>query len=100
MKHLQYYTAYVLLVGTPVALLFGQPISYVFDACAVVAMPLHFHIGLRSVIIDYVDDVSRQKLLLGLLAASTVLTAVGLVKLSLTDIGLTKSVASLWVHQA
>ena len=89
----------MLLGGIPTALALGQPLSVLFDAVAVVALPLHFHIGMRSVIIDYVDDVPLQQLTMALLAGVTVLTAAGLVKLSLTDVGLTQSIREVWVHQ-
>jgi hypothetical protein len=38
-------------------------------------------------------------MILAVLAGVTVLTTVGLVKLSLTDIGLTQSIRQLWVKQ-
>jgi len=52
-----------------------------------------------SVIIDYVDDVPSQRIALAVLAAVTVLTAAGIVKLSLTDVGLTQAIREVWLHQ-
>lgn len=73
--------------------------SSVVDVVLGVAIPLHFHIGTRSIIVDYVHERSNQQLALAALAGVTVLTAVGLTKFNLTDVGITAGVKELFVAQ-
>jgi succinate dehydrogenase hydrophobic anchor subunit len=98
-REVYHYTSYFLAAGVPLTLLFGGPVSTVVDLALGAVIPLHFHIGMRSVVVDYVHDVSTQKLVLAALAGVTVLTAVGLTKFNLTDEGITAAVKDLWVHQ-
>lgn len=98
-KEVYHYTSYFLLAGVPTALLLGAPVTSVLDAAMGVAIPLHFHIGMRSVLVDYVHEPAQQSAALAVLAGVTVLTALGLTKLNTTDVGLTEAVKSLWVTQ-
>ena len=94
-----HYTSYALAGGIPAALLMGAPISTLVDFSLGLIIPAHFHMGMRSVLIDYVHDPALQKVALGVLAGVTVLTAVGLTKFNIQDIGLTEGVKQLWVEQ-
>ena len=94
-----HYTPYALAAGVPLALLAGPPISSVVDLAMGVVVPLHAHIGLRNVLVDYVHGASTQKALIAALAGVTVLTAVGLTKFNLTDVGITQALKDLWVAQ-
>jgi succinate dehydrogenase (ubiquinone) membrane anchor subunit len=98
-REVYHYTSYFLAAGIPLTLLFGGPVSTVVDLALGVVIPLHFHIGMRSVIVDYVHELPSQRLALAALAGVTVLTAVGLTKFNLTDEGITAAVKDLWVHQ-
>lgn len=88
-------TSYLLAAGIPLSLLVG-PIP-AFDTVVGLAIPLHFHIGMRSVIIDYVWDIPTQRIAITALGIFTALTAVGLTKFNLTDVGLTKAIKQLWI---
>ena len=98
-KDIHHYTSYFLAAGIPATLLLGGPVSSVVDVVLGVAIPLHFHIGTRSIIVDYVHERSNQQLALAALAGVTVLTAVGLTKFNLTDVGITAGVKELFVAQ-
>lgn len=98
-RHVFHYTSYTLAALIPAAVLFGSPISDVSDHIFSIVIPVHFHLGLRSVIIDYVHDRNSQRIALIALAGMTALTAASLVKLNLTDIGITNSVKALWIDQ-
>ena len=94
-----HYTSYSLAAGVPLALAIGAPVSTIVDAAMCVVLPLHAHLGLRSVIVDYVHDGTNQRLALAVLAGVTVLTAVGLTKFNLTDVGLTEGVKMIFEEQ-
>lgn len=98
-KEALHYTSYFLAFGLPSALLFGAPISTVVDLVSGVVVPLHAHMGMRAVIVDYVWNVPQQRMALGALAAATVLMAVGLTKFNLFDVGLTGAIKTLYVRQ-
>lgn len=98
-KTVWHYTSYALAAGFPLAMVFGGPIGTVVDLGFAVVIPVHMHMGMRSVLLDYIHPVGQQKLALALLAAVTLLTGMGLVKLSLTDIGLTGSLRELFIEQ-
>lgn len=98
-KTVWHYTSYALAAGFPLAMAFGGPIGTVVDLAFAVVIPVHMHMGMRSVLLDYIHPVGQQKLALALLAAVTLLTGMGLVKLTLTDIGLTGSLRELFVEQ-
>jgi len=94
-----HYSSYALAAGIPAALLFGAPVSTLVDLTMGVVLPLHAHLGLRSVIVDYVHDGTNQRLALAVLSGVTVLTAVGLTKFNLTDVGLTEGVKMIFEEQ-
>jgi hypothetical protein len=115
-------------------------VSTIVDLSLGIVVPLHAHMGVRSVLLDYVHEPSSQSLALAVLvrerrrratawfsaaplcfialapfhpprchraispapsrqAGVTVLTAVGLTKFNLTDVGLTEGVKSVFVAQ-
>ena len=74
----------------------GAPLVNVLDFAFAVIIPLHTHIGLRSVIVDYVYNPKQQNMALKVLAGFTVLTAFGMTKLNLMDVGVTGAVKTLW----
>lgn len=92
-------TSYALAAGFPAAMIFGGPIGTIVDLGFAVIIPLHMHMGMRSVLLDYVHPVGQQKLALALLAAVTLLTGLGLLKLTFMDIGLTGSLRELFIEQ-
>lgn len=94
-----HYTSYALAGGIPAALLLGPPVSTVIDLAFGIVIPLHAHIGMRSVLIDYVHDVSSQRMALLLLAVLTGGTGVGLTMFNISDVGLTESIKQLWIAQ-
>jgi succinate dehydrogenase (ubiquinone) membrane anchor subunit len=85
------------LVGlTPVAIaLSPSAINLPVDLSLGVIFPYHAHVALNYVISDYVPKASRSIARAGLLGV-TVVTALGLLKLNLTDVGLTETLKSLW----
>lgn len=93
-----HYTTYALAVGLPAALLFGAPVSTLVDATLSVAIPLHGHLGMRSVLVDYVHG-PQLKLALAGLTIATLLTTTGLLAFNATDVGLTQGVKELFVKQ-
>ena len=98
-KELQYYSSYF-LAGLPVVmLLFGSSLRTGIDWALAGVLPLHFYIGMRAVVIDTVHQPARQRAALALLAGATALTAMGLVKVNLYDIGVTNAVRSIWIKQ-
>jgi succinate dehydrogenase (ubiquinone) membrane anchor subunit len=94
-----HFTSYALAFGVPAALLIGPPVSTVVDLAMGIVVPLHSHLGMRSVIVDYVHDVTTQRVALLVLAVTTAGMAVGLTMFSLTDVGLTGAIKGLWVRQ-
>jgi hypothetical protein len=62
-------------------------------------IPLHAHIGMRSVVLDYVHDVGTQKAVLAALAVFTVGSAAGLTWFNMNDVGLTEGIKALWINQ-
>jgi succinate dehydrogenase hydrophobic anchor subunit len=95
-----HYTSYLLAAGVPAAFIFGGPVATLMDFALGLAIPLHFHIGMRSVLLDYVPNVANQKIALALLAAATLVTTLGLAKLNLFDVGLTEGVKQLFKEQS
>lgn len=63
------------------------------------AVPLHFHIGMRSVLVDYVHDRVNQKLAFAALAAATVVTAAGLAVFTYADVGVVEGLRQLFIEQ-
>lgn len=94
-----HYTSYALAAGIPAALVLGSPISTLVDFSLGIVIPVHAHMGMRSILIDYVHDPSLQKVALGVLAGVTLLTAIGLTKFNAMDVGLTEGFKQLFVEQ-
>jgi hypothetical protein len=89
--------------GVPLTLLLGAPVSSLFDMAFAVAIPLHFHVGLRATALDYAHfwlSPAGQKAVYAVMAGITGLTAFGLVKFNLTDVGITQGVKELFIEQA
>lgn len=68
-------------------------------------IPFHFHIGMRSILVDYMPHVGvtnpkTQANLLYALGAMTLLTAFGLTKLNLGDVGISGAIKSFWIKKA
>ena len=99
MKDFVHYSSYFLAAGIPLSLVAGSPITPLCDLAFGVIIPLHAHVGIRSVIIDYVWNVSTQRLALGALAGATAATVAGLTYFNLTDVGITEGVKELFVEQ-
>ena len=87
------------MAGIPAALVLGAPVSTLVDLACGVVIPLHAHVGMRSVIVDYVHDKSSREAILLALAGFTVGTAAGLTYFNLADVGLTEGVKALFVKQ-
>ena len=64
-----------------------------------VLAPLHAHVGMRSVILDYVHDDGAQKTALMAMAGVTVATVAGLTIFNATDVGVLPAVKALFVKQ-
>jgi succinate dehydrogenase hydrophobic anchor subunit len=99
-RQIWHMTSYALAGGIPAALLLGGPVATVVDVALGVALPLHFHMGMRSVIIDYLSPKPDiQRIALAILAGVTALSAIGLAKFNFTDVGLTGGVKELLYEQ-
>lgn len=94
-----HYTSYFFAAGIPLSLLIGAPISSICDLVFGVALPVHFHLGMRSVLIDYVHDVPVQRMALGALAIFTAGSALGLTLFNINDVGITEGVKQLFIEQ-
>ncbi len=80
----------------PLGVLVGAPYSAIADVFFAVAMPAHGYLGMASVITDYVHDPSDQKIAKALAFGVAVVTGVGLLKLTFTDVGVTGAARLLW----
>jgi succinate dehydrogenase hydrophobic anchor subunit len=98
LKDLMHASSFFLAAGIPLAVMIGSPVSSVVDLVAGVVIPLHAHVGMRSVLFDYVHDVPTQRMTLGALAIFTAGSAIGLTWFNVTDVGLTEGVTSLFVR--
>ena len=98
-KEFFHYTSYVMVAGIPASFLLGAPVSTVVDLACGVVIPLHAHIGMRSVIVDYVHEQSTRDAVLMALAAFTVGSIGGLTYFNAVDVGLTKGIKALFVRQ-
>lgn len=88
-----------MVVGVPLALVVGDPVAGPVNLLMGLVIPLHAHIGMRSVLLDYVHDVGTQQIALGALAVFTVGSAAGLTWFNMNDVGLTEGLKALWVKQ-
>jgi succinate dehydrogenase hydrophobic anchor subunit len=92
-------TSYAIVAGVPLALICGGPVASVINVACGVVIPLHAHIGMRSVILDYVHVVPQQRVVLAGLAVFTAGSALGLTYFNLYDVGLTEGIKALWIKQ-
>ena len=79
--------------------LIARAVSTIVDLTLGIVVPLHAHMGVRSVLVDYVHGPTEQTMALAVLAGVTVLTALGLTKFNVTDVGLTEGVKSIFIEQ-
>lgn len=89
-------TSTALAVATPVALVLSPSfLNIPVDLALGVVIPFHLHYGLSSIMVDYVP---RQHQAVGriLMAITSLLTAIGLLKINLCGQGVTESFKSLW----
>lgn len=99
-RNVWHMTSYALAAGIPAALVVGGPIATLVDFTLGVALPLHFHMGMRSVVIDYLSPKpDLQRIALAVLAGVTTLSALGLLKFNVKDVGLTQAVKQLLYEQ-
>ena len=98
-KEFYHYTSYAMVAGIPASFLLGAPVSTVVDLACGAIIPLHAHLGMRSVLVDYVHDQSTRDAILMALAAFTVGSIGGLTYFNATDVGLTKGIKALFVKQ-
>jgi len=66
-----------------------------FDLALGIVIPVHLHIGMSTVLTDYVPR-DYQQLSLQVLWVISFLTGLGLLKINLCGPGITESVKSLW----
>jgi hypothetical protein len=95
-KALVQYTSYGMAVLIPAALVAGQPFGFLADYTLAFAVPAHMYIGARSILIDYVPDRDYKRLAIYAAGGLSLLTAFGLLKLNLTDVGITEGFKLLW----
>eukprot|EP01112_Ceratiomyxa_fruticulosa_P010231 TRINITY_DN2699_c0_g1_i1.p1 TRINITY_DN2699_c0_g1~~TRINITY_DN2699_c0_g1_i1.p1 ORF type:complete len:159 (+),score=41.00 TRINITY_DN2699_c0_g1_i1:92-568(+) len=90
-----HYSSYGLFALLPAGI-FLAPNAQFIDLALNALIPIHSHIGLTTVMYDYVYGAARKpaKFLLWIV---TILTAVGLYKLNTEDVGISQSIKSLWV---
>ena len=98
-KEFYHYTSYAMVAGIPASFLLGAPVSTVVDLACGVIVPLHAHIGMRSVLVDYVHEESTREAVIMGLTVLTVGSAAGLTFFNINDVGLTEGVKALFVKQ-
>lgn len=91
-----HYTTYSLAGLVPAGVFLGGGVATAADVVLAVAIPLHSHIGMRSVIMDYVKPDSVQRAAIVASAAFSALMAAGLFKLSLGDVGIIEGTKMMW----
>jgi len=90
------YTHVSLAVLTPVAFVLSPSIlNAPVDLALGVLIPVHSHLGLSTVLTDYIPP-QYQQLSLQLLWLVSILTGLGLLKINLCGSGITESIKSLW----
>jgi hypothetical protein len=103
-RNLHHFTSYALAAGVPLALASGGSLTTLMDFGLGIVIPLHFHIGMRSVLVDYmvhlgISDNAVQQIVMYLLGAMTLLTAGSLTKFNITDMGITAAVRRPWIKK-
>ena len=100
-KHKQFMgvSSVLITLGGVAGLAFDAPALYsVADVGLGVLIPLHAHVGMRSVILDYVHG-GAQKTALMAMGGVTVATIAGLTFFNVFDEGLLPAVKALWIKQ-
>lgn len=96
-REVYHYTSYALAAGVPFALATSGSMTTAVDLAMGVVVPLHFHIGMRSIMVDYlvhlgVADRTVQQVAMYALGVVTLLTAAALTRFNLADMGITNVV--------
>lgn len=104
-REVYHYTSYGLAVGVPLAIVSSGSVTTAIDLAMGVVVPLHFHIGMRSVLVDYlvhvgINDPSYQQIAMYGLGVLTLVTAGALTRFNLADMGITAAVCRPWVKKA
>ena len=98
-REFYHFTSYAMTAGIPMSFLLGGPVSTVVDLAMGVLIPLHAHIGMRSVLVDYLHEESTREAVIMGLTVLTVGSAAGLTFFNINDVGLTEGVKALFVKQ-
>ena len=103
-REVYHYTSYALAGGVPLALASGGAVTTGIDLAMGIIIPLHFHIGMRSVLVDYmvhigITDTAMQQVVVYLLGVVTLLTAGAFTRFNLVDMGITNAVRRPWVKK-
>lgn len=91
-----HYTTYSLAALVPAGVFMGGGLASAADMVLAVVIPLHFHIGLRSVILDYVKPDSVQRTALIASTAFAALATVGFITFNVRDVGMIEGTKMLW----
>jgi len=92
-----HWAAVSLAVLTPVTILLSpSALNIPIDVALAFVIPFHTHLGMTLVIHDYIPNKSIQSGSMLLLWLITILTALGLLKLSINGPGLTETIKRLW----
>eukprot|EP00924_Labyrinthula_sp_SR-Ha-C_P005265 maker-scaffold_1-snap-gene-26.53-mRNA-1 protein AED:0.02 eAED:0.02 QI:104/1/1/1/0.75/0.6/5/1139/156 len=92
-------TNYAVAVLAPLAIVaHPSALSMPVDIALAIVFPLHAHIGMNCIFTDYVPGSPTSGARYALLGVS-LLTSLGLMKLSFTDEGIVGSLKSLWVKK-
>jgi len=92
-----YHTSGLLLaVLTPAAFIISPSVvNMPIDIALGVLFPFHSHVAMNYIVSDYVPKASRP-LARGVILATSLIAAAGLLRLNLEGPGLTESIKSLW----
>ena len=98
-KHFMGVSSALITAGGVFGLVLDAPTLYtVADLGLGVLIPLHAHVGMRSVILDYVHGGAQKTALLAM-GGVTVATIAGLTFFNVFDEGLLPAVKALWIKQ-
>ncbi|KAA0146999.1 hypothetical protein FNF27_07301 [Cafeteria roenbergensis] len=103
-RNVHHITAYGLAIGVPMALASSGSMTTALDLAMGIVVPLHFHIGMRSVMVDYlvhlgITDRSFQQMAIYGLGAMTLVTAIALTRFNIEDMGITAAVRRPWIKK-